>query len=195
MIIVHHRRNTAKELALVPPDEGIEIDIRSHGKDLIIQHDPFLPGELLSDWLSHYSHRLLVLNTKEEGLEQTCLELMKNFNIKDFFFLDQTFPFLIKTALSGEKRCAARVSEYESIETAVALNAMVEWLWIDSFTRFPLKGKELKRLSEIGYKFCVVSPELLGREGKKEISALRSYFEAEAVSIDAVCTDLPSFWR
>ena len=195
MIIVHHRRNEVAQLASVPVEEGVEIDIRSHGNDLIIQHDPFLPGELLSDWLAHYSHRLLILNVKEEGLEPRCLELMKDFNIDNFFFLDQTFPFLIKTALLGEKRCAARVSEYESIETALSLNAMVEWLWIDTFTRFPLNAKELGELLKIGYKLCVVSPELLGRDGKKGIKEFRSYFEGERVSIDAVCTKLPELWR
>jgi len=195
MIVVHHRRNHAKDLAAVPVEDGVEIDVRSYGKDLIIQHDPFLQGELLSDWLEQYKHQLLILNTKEEGIEQRCLELMNNFNIENFFFLDQTFPLLIKTAILGEKRCAARVSEYESIETAISLNAMVDWIWIDTFTRFPLNAEELRKLSGIGYKLCVVSPELLGRDGKQEIKKMRSYFNSEGLSIDAVCTDLPDCWR
>ena len=195
MIIVHHRRNHARELADVPQEAGVEIDIRSYGSDLIIQHEPFKPGELLEDWLVHYQHQLLVLNTKEEGLEQRCLKLMKNFKISNFFFLDQSFPYLIKTVLSGERRCAVRVSEYESMQTALALKGMIEWLWVDTFTRFPLNTNELQQLSEVGYKFCVVSPELLGREGLDEIKKLRNYFKHENINIDAVCTDLSQAWQ
>lgn len=195
MIIIHHRRNQASQLPSVPVEDGVEIDIRSNGSDLIIQHDPFSSGELLREWLEAYRHALLILNVKEEGLEWDCLKLMKDFKINNFFFLDQTFPFLMKTAMSGEKRSATRISEYENIETAVSLSGMIEWVWVDTFTRFPLTAEEIRRLTKIGYKCCLVSPELLGRDGKQEIRELRSYFDREGVSMDAVCTDLPDLWR
>ena len=64
--------------------------------------------------------------------------MMLEFDIKSFFFLDQSFPFLVKTLFSGERRCAIRVSEYESVETALSLRGLAEWIWIDVFNKFPI---------------------------------------------------------
>ena len=40
MILIAHRRNTARMLAETPTAYGIEMDIRSEGPRLIVQHDP-----------------------------------------------------------------------------------------------------------------------------------------------------------
>ena len=39
-----HRVNTVKGLSKVPKDFGVEVDIRSEGKRLIMHHDPFEEG-------------------------------------------------------------------------------------------------------------------------------------------------------
>lgn len=194
MIIVAHRRNTIEQLRATPHNLGIEVDIRSTGDRLIIHHDPFADGEDFKAWLSHYRHRLLILNVKEEGLERRLLDLMASKGVEDFFFLDQSFPFLVKTAQTGEKRCAVRVSEYESTATAERLAGLVQWIWVDCFTRFPLSGEEAGRLRSLGFKLCLVSPELQGRAGETSIPALRTLLAREGVEADAVCTKLPEFW-
>ncbi len=194
MIIVAHRRNTIEQLRATPHNLGIEVDIRSAGDRLIIHHDPFADGEDFKAWLSHYRHRLLILNVKEEGLERRLLDLMASKGVEDFFFLDQSFPFLVKTAQTGEKRCAVRVSEYESTATAERLAGLVQWIWVDCFTRFPLSGEEAGRLRSLGFKLCLVSPELQGRAGETSIPALRTLLAREGVEADAVCTKLPEFW-
>ena len=38
----------------------------------------------------------MIINIKEEGLETTILRELNESNIKNFFFLDQSFPYLIK---------------------------------------------------------------------------------------------------
>lgn len=194
MIIVAHRRNTIEQLRATPHNLGIEVDIRSTGDRLIIHHDPFADGEDFKAWFSHYRHRLLILNVKEEGLERRLLDLMASKGVEDFFFLDQSFPFLVKTAQTGEKRCAVRVSEYESTATAERLAGLVQWIWVDCFTRFPLSGEEAGRLRSLGFKLCLVSPELQGRAGETSIPALRTLLAREGVEADAVCTKLPEFW-
>ena len=85
-----------------------------------------------------YDHGTLILNLKEDGLEDKLLNLMESNNIQNFFFLDQSFPSLIKTIKSQEKRCAIRLSEYESIQTVLNLKGKIDWVWIDYFTKFPL---------------------------------------------------------
>ena len=63
----------------------------------------------------------LILNVKENGLENELLKTMQCFQIENFFILDQSFPYLITTINNGEKRCAARLSEYESINSVLSL--------------------------------------------------------------------------
>lgn len=194
MRLIAHRRNTLVELLATPVEFGVEIDIRSIGNRLVIHHDPFVEGEDLSAWLDHYRHGTLVLNVKEEGLEQRLLRLMAERHIEDFFFLDQSFPFLIKTAREGERRCAVRVSEYEHVDTALSLAGKINWVWVDCFNSFPLSGVDAKRLRRAGFKLCLVSPELQQRTGEGEIPALRALLAERGIAPEAVCTKLPARW-
>lgn len=195
MIIVRHRRNTAQQLQETPPQWGVELDIRSHGDALIIHHDAFAEGERFEDWLAHYRHRLIILNVKEEGLEERLIALMRAHGVDDYFFLDQSFPFLVRTSNRGERRCAVRVSEYESIDTALTLAGKVDWVWVDCFTRFPLDRAQAARLQEAGFRLCLVSPELQGRPAAEEVPALRALLAREGIVADAVCTKEPELWQ
>ncbi len=194
MIIVAHRRNLKEQLAATPAEHGVEVDIRSFGDRMIIHHDPFVDGEDFEDWIGAYRHRLLILNVKEEGLENRLLALMAARNISDFFFLDQSFPFLIRTVRTGEKRCAVRLSEFESIKTVEALAGKAEWVWIDCFTRFPINGVEARRLRSLGFKLCLVSPELQGRDAASAIPEMRRLLGGEGIVADAVCTKAAALW-
>ncbi|MBJ7310438.1 phosphatidylinositol-specific phospholipase C/glycerophosphodiester phosphodiesterase family protein [Rugamonas sp. CCM 8940] len=195
MNLISHRRNTLAQLRDTPPHYGVEIDIRSHGEQLILQHDALTPGEPLEPWLAEYRHGTLILNVKEEGLEAPLIDLMRSYGIKDYFFLDQSFPFLVKWARAGERRCAVRVSEYESIDTALALAGQIDWVWVDCFTRFPLDGAAALRLRQAGFKLCLVSPELQGREASEGIASLAAQLAEQGIVADAVCTKRPDLWR
>lgn len=195
MHIIAHRRNTLDELRSTPPAYGVEVDIRSKGNDLIIHHDPFIDGVNFLDWIAEYRHGTLILNVKEEGLESRLIELMRQRSIDDFFFLDQSFPFLIKWAKAGEQRCAVRVSEFESIQTALSLAGTVRWIWVDCFTRFPLTKKDAATLRDAGFKLCLVSPELQGRNAEKEIPMLKDILLAEEIEAHAVCTKRFDLWQ
>ena len=194
MIRIRHRRNTRAELEATPEEYGIEVDIRSQGPDLIIHHEPFQSGESFEHWLEAYRHRTLILNVKEEGLEDRLLALMAASGIDDFFFLDQSFPFLVRTANRGERRAAVRVSEYEGLGTALGLAGRIDWVWIDCFSRFPLGPGDGERLAEAGFKLCLVSPELQGRDDPAEIEALRRRLDELGIAADAVCTKTPERW-
>ena len=137
-----HRINTIELLEKTPHNLGVEVDIRSNGENLIIHHDPFKAGEYFKEWLKLYNHGTLILNVKEEGLEDELIAIMSTYQIEDFFFLDQSFPFLLKTIKTGETRCALRVSEYEDINTVLNLMGKVQWVWVDCFTTFPLTSKQ-----------------------------------------------------
>jgi len=151
MILISHRCNSIESLKATPIKYGVEVDIRSLGEQLIIHHEPFLSGELFEEWISNYRHGTLILNVKEEGLEERLISMMKKYGIENYFFLDQSFPFLIKWANQDEHRCAVRVSEFEFIETALSLAGKVDWVWVDCFTHFPLSRRESYRLKKSGF--------------------------------------------
>ncbi|MES2356519.1 MAG: phosphatidylinositol-specific phospholipase C/glycerophosphodiester phosphodiesterase family protein [Pseudomonadota bacterium] len=195
MNLISHRRNTIFELRATDRKYGIEVDIRSKGQDLIIHHDPFVAGESFDEWIDAYQHGTLILNVKEEGLEARLISLMKSKGIEDYFFLDQSFPFLVKWSKAGERRCAVRVSEFESIETVLTLTGRVDWVWVDCFTHFPLTYQDGKRLKSAGFKLCLVSPELQGRNAEIEIQALAALLNERNIEADAVCTKRPDLWE
>jgi hypothetical protein len=195
MKLISHRRNTVSELLATDSKYGIEVDIRSKGDRLIIHHDPFVAGESFDEWIDAYRHGTLILNVKEEGLEARLIALMQSKGIADYFFLDQSFPFLVKWSKAGEHRCAVRVSEFESIETALTLAGKVDWVWVDCFTRFPLSAYDARSLKDAGFKLCLVSPELQGRDANVEIPQLASLLKERNIAADAVCTKRPNLWE
>ena len=193
MEIIAHRINTIDQLKNLNFNLGVEVDIRSNEKNLIICHDPFSDYINFKDWLSFYNHGTLILNVKENGLEEELLKTMQDFKKENFFILAQAFPYLINTIESGEKRCAIRLSEYESINTVLSLKDKLNWVWIDFFTKFPLDFEIYEILKKHNFKLCIVSPELQGHTNSKCLD-LKNYIKSNEMNFDAVCTKKVKFW-
>jgi len=195
MDIIVHRRNTIDKLKNTPKHYGVEVDIRSQNNNLIIHHDPYCEGVPFDQWIKHFNHQTLILNVKEEGLEEKLISIMKENSIENYFFLDQSFPLLLKTAKAGESRCAVRVSEYESISTAYMVSSKVDWIWLDYFTTFPLTESDIVSLKEANFKICMVSLELHGSVETDVILDLKKLVSPFINHIDAVCTRYPELWN
>lgn len=185
---IAHRINRIADLAHVPQTYGCEIDLRDKGDTLILQHDPFSDGERFDDFLAHYRHKTLILNIKSERIEWRVLDLLDRYGITDYFFLDSSFPMCVQLWQKGLSQWAIRLSEYEGIETAIRMAGKAAWVWIDCFTRFPLDKTAYAQLRHLGYKLCLVSPELQGRP--QDIGAMRTLLQQEGMAMDAVCTKL-----
>lgn len=170
---------------------GVEIDLRSRNQKIILHHDPFKSGESFETFLKNYRHSFLILNVKEEGLEEPALELLQRYKIREYFFLDLSFPALMKLVREGIKNVAVRFSEYEPVEAAMALKGKADWLWIDCFDRFPLNHNTCEILRN-EFKLCVVSPELQGHP-IEQIDLFRE--QMKHFAIDAICTKYPGKWE
>ena len=194
MIYIKHRVNTLEKLKKTDPKYGLEIDLRSYKNDLILNHEPFENGVLFEKWLNEFNHKYLILNVKEEGLEDKCVYLMKKYRITNFFFLDQSFPMLIKTALGGNIKTAVRFSSYESIDTVLKFKDIVEWVWIDYYEMYPLNNQIIEILKINNFKICLVSPELQGRSTETILRA-QSSISSFKKNISAVCTKNISLWE
>jgi len=185
--IIIHRVNTISDLKKISPRFGAEIDIRALGSDLILNHEPYQDGEKLIDYLDEYSHGILVLNIKEAGIENEVLRLIRERSyIKSYFLLDVEFPYIYRASRQGEQNIAIRFSEDESIETVKKYVDMVDWVWIDTNTRFPVTKDNKTTLDQ--FKKCLVCPERWGRAN--EIEIYKQKLDSAGFEIHAVMTSL-----
>lgn len=182
-----HRINTIKELKQISNEYGIELDLRDNvNGDIQIAHDPFISGELFEEYLKHYHHSFIILNIKSERIEWKVLELLKKYNINNYFFLDSSFPMIYQLSNKNEKNIALRFSEFEGLDTIIKMKDKVKWVWIDCFTKNPLTLEIYNQLKNMNYKLCFVSPELQNQLEK--IEAYKRYFQENNIALDMICT-------
>ena len=155
MKFIAHRINTKKELKNISEQYGAELDLRDSvdGK-IYINHDPFILGEDFEEYLKEYNHGTMILNIKSERIELRVLELLKKYNIKDYFFLDSSFPMIKLLTDNGEKKIALRYSEFEGLDTLEKMQEKVDWVWVDCFTKLPLNNEIYNKIKKMGYKLC-----------------------------------------
>ena len=186
MDIVAHRINLINELSKVPMKYGCEIDIRSQDSKLILNHEPYLLGDNLVDYLDNYKHGLLVLNIKEAGIENDVLQLVRERNISSFFLLDVEYPYLYRSSRLGERAIAVRFSEDEPIELVYKYKKLVDWVWVDTNTKLPIDSNNTLALSSM--KTCLVCPERWGRPN--DIIPYRQSMKTLGFNPNAVMTNL-----
>jgi hypothetical protein len=194
-LIVVHRVNDPVVLAATPVEYGVEIDLHADGDELVLVHDPFSSGPMFAHWLDSYQHAFIVLNTKEEGLETRIEAMLGERGISEWAYLDQSFPYLVKTLLRSETRTMVRVSEYERSATPLDLAPRPQWVWVDSFHGTWPSATELRALVEVGYRLMLVSPELQGRDPEREQPEIEALFTDAGLLIDGVCTKRPNIWN
>ena len=169
--------------------DGIEFDIRDTGGEIVVQHDPFLSGQLFTDFLKFCPpNKFYIVNVKSEGIERRAIAALEACRITQFFLLDCSIPMMVRLGKEGERRLAVRFSEYESLATVEAMAPFVTWVWVDVFTQLPLTSFVETRLRNNGLKLCLVSPELQGQQDK--LLDYKILLAKRGVTIDAVCSKL-----
>ena len=194
MEIIIHSVNTIKKLKSIDDIYGTEIDIRSMGSQLILNHEPFLEGDKLEDYLDEYSHGTLILNIKEHGIEKEVLNQVKQRpHIKNFFMLDVQFPFIMKSLDNNEKKIALRFSKYEDIKTIKHFIGRIDWVWIDTYKLLSFNNEIINILQN--FKTCIVCPERWNMINS--IGYYREVIKNLDFNYDAVMTNLKcvKYWK
>ena len=199
MFFVRHRVNRIADLQKLNSSEvdGCEIDLRSSvltEGHIHLSHDAWTQGDSFADWLHLYAQKKfrgpLILNTKEDGLETRALELLKEHDLKNFFFLDTAAPTLVRWTLrEAENRFAVRLSSKEPLAASHSFFGKAAWAWVDCFEQKPLPAETVADASR-HFKICLVSPELQGAAG---VDLTR--FKDLLPFATAVCTKQPELWR
>tara|TARA_B100000945_G_scaffold304831_1_gene290718 strand:- start:569 stop:1165 length:597 start_codon:yes stop_codon:yes gene_type:complete len=161
MELIAHRLNRIIDLKKLPKKYGAEVDLRTKGSKIILNHEPYRQGESLENYLSFYNHGTLILNIKESGLEKESIKLAKRYKIKKFFILDSEMPLICTNKKKDNKYFSVRFSEYESVETLKNFVNNVRWVWIDTFKKLPVRKNNTAILKR--FKSCLVCPERWGR--------------------------------
>lgn len=170
--------------------DGIEFDIRDIHDHIVVEHEPYMGGMYLRDFVKFcVPNKFYIVNVKSEGIEKDAIEIMESAGLRNFFLLDCGTPSIVRLGRNGERRCAARFSEFESAETVLALAraGYISWVWVDVFSTLPLLAKHVTMFHAAGLGICLVSPELQGQKDK-----IGLYKEAltHIGDIDAVCTKI-----
>jgi hypothetical protein len=186
MEFIIHKINTVKELNQIPKEYGCEIDIRTDGSRLILNHDPFTSGDLLTDYLDEYKNGTLVLNIKESGIEDNVLEEVNKRGIISYFLLDVEFPYMFSATKKGERNIAVRFSEKEPIENVLIFKDQLDWVWIDTITQLPVNKSNHNVLK--GFKTCLVCPSRWKR--KDDISKIKTELNNLKLKLDFVMTEI-----
>lgn len=161
MEIIVHRVNSINKLRKIPKTFGAEIDLRVYRSKIILNHEPFKSGDTLDNFLKNYNHGTLILNIKEDGIEDEVIKKVNKAKIKSFFLLDVEFPYIFKSLKNNQKNIAIRFSEKEPIEISKLFEKKFKWLWIDTVTKLPVNKKNLRIIKK--FKSCIVCPERWGR--------------------------------
>lgn len=196
MQYIQHRVNKINDLKSLHSALGAEIDIRSdvhQPSSLHLSHDPWSPGDKLSEWLETYKAQnqkgTIIFNTKEDNLEEEILSLCNKYQISNFFFLDTALPTLIRFLQTEHAaKFACRLSKYESLDFLEPFENQVKWLWADCFQGEPLAASLLERASK-KFQICLVSPELQ----KQSLDKING-FKHLVPFLHSICSKRPDLW-
>ena len=186
MEIITHRINSIKLLRKIPEKYGVEIDLRTNGSKIILNHESSSRGDTFKNYLENYRHGTLILNIKEAGIEEEVEKMLAKNKIKSYFLLDVEMPFLFSATKKKKRKLAVRFSEYESIETVKNFINRTEWIWVDTVTKLPIVKKNISIIKK--FKSCIVCPERLNT--KKDIKKYKKKFNQLNFTPDAVMTSV-----
>jgi len=197
-IFLKHRVNSIQDISQLDKKWGVEIDLRSSVQKqgaLHLSHDPWVMGDDFEQWIKEYKRQAIQgpiwLNTKEDGLESRIEELMEQYEIRDYVFLDTVLPTLVKkTQFESKTRFAIRYSKYEPEDFVSCFLGKADWIWVDCFQGEPVTSEPIKKLKN-HFKVCLVSPELHGKKLSENIKNFVELFELA----DAVCSKEPNLWE
>jgi hypothetical protein len=196
MQFVAHRINTIEDLRAVPKECGIEIDARIDIDSITLGHDPGLNGVQINEFLKYYEHGLLIINIKTEKIEKTIIDILKVNNISNYFFLDSSMSSIVQMSEVAKKKFCGRISEYESVDSIELSRDLIDWVWVDCFTKFSLTTVNFQKIKEIlNKKICLTSPDLVGRP--EDIALHAQTIKSLGCLPDAICCKLENIekWK
>lgn len=184
---IAHRQNKLTALERLKTSFfGLELDIRSSSKNIVINHDPFKKG---LDFFKNYNllkKFFLLIDVKSSGISVKTCNFLKRKNIK-FLLLNLGHPELIEMINRGfAKNLFLRFSFYEKLDLSKKKLNQVKWVWVDFFEGYKISSKEYSYLKKYKKKICLTSPDLMGLK-ENSIRKYIKYLNNNKIKVDMVC--------
>ena len=165
---------------------GVELDLRSSSKNIVIHHDPFKKG---LDFFKNYNllkNFFLLVDVKSSGICFKICNFLKKKNV-EFLLLNLNYPELIEMINRGfAKNLFLRISLFEKLDLSKKKINQIKWVWVDFFESHKISLKEYSYLKKNKKKICLTSPDLVGlKEGS--IRKYIKYLNKNKIKIDMVC--------
>ena len=197
-IYIAHRRNTKKKLFEIKKNEfhGIEIDLRTDSRKIIIAHDPFKKGLDFIKNIKLFKNYFLLIDVKSTGISRTISKILVKNKIRFLFLnlISQEFVEMIKLGFS--RHLFLRFSSYEEFNLNNKILKKINWIWFDFFNNVPISKNQYKYIKRNKKKICITSPDLLGKS-KTAILKLISHLNINKIEVDMVCVkkDNVKIWK
>lgn len=171
---------------------GTETDIRDYCGELVISHDIADENSInikeFFEIYNKYDNALpLALNIKADGLQIKLKELLKEYEIHNYFVFDMSVPDGLGY-LKHNMNVFTRHSEYERnpsyYEAAVGV-------WLDEFHEHWIDKDVIQRHLDNDKKICIVSPDLHKREYMAEWEHYKQIEKELGINHLMLCTDYP----
>ena len=187
-IYIAHRQNNLKRVKYKNNSffDGIEIDVRSDSKNIILNHDPFKKSLILFKNLKKLEKFFLIIDVKSTGICRKIYNVLKKKH-KKFLFLNliqSEFIDMVQKGYGGN--LMLRFSSNESFNLKNKNFKKIKWIWFDFFDKHFISPREFTYLKKFQKKICLTSPDLLGfKTGlvKKYIK----YLKKNKIKVDMVC--------
>lgn len=170
---------------------GTETDLRDYAGEIVISHD--MPSKDAIDsrvffecYNFHKCGKTLALNIKADGLQESAKLLLKEYNVKNYFFFDMSIPDTIGYLKQG-LNVFTRMSEYEPTP---AFYEAISGIWLDAFSSIWYGKALLEEHFRNKKKIAVVSPDLHQRDPYPFWEDLKQWQIADKGHL-ILCTDLP----
>jgi len=166
---------------------GTETDIRDHGGQIVVSHDPPVGYEpSLADLLKIFAGTglTLALNIKSDGLAP-LIEQQVTDHGQNYFCFDMSGPEMVRySALQ-----LPFFTRHSDIELTPMLYAKATGVWLDAFHSDWFDERVIEEHLRNGKKVCIVSPELHGRD-QGGIWQLTKRLLGKSSEV-LICTDFP----
>lgn len=171
---------------------GTETDIRDFNGNLVISHD--IPRkeeisleEFFQIFISYDITLPLALNIKSDGLQEPLMNLIKKYNIENYFVFDMSVPDALGY-IKKEMNVYTRQSEYEQVPSFYSAS---KGIWLDEFLSNWITKDKIQNHIDNNKSICIVSPELHQRNYKDEWNTYKENFDIANSTIVNICTDKP----
>lgn len=163
---------------------GIETDLRDAQGEIVISHDIPLGNEAkFEDVLKILDKRNLplALNIKSDGLAEKISELLKKYQVTNYFCFDMSIPQMVVYKDLG-------LNFFTGVSDICPNGVLFEeakGVWLDSFYTDWFSKDDIQKYLEQGKEICIVSPDLHKREYK---NIWNRYKDIGGIML---CTDYP----